>query len=41
MEVFLSKFYSCAGILTCAGYSSSYDHEFQDAKLFAEWGLIF
>ena len=23
--------YSCAGILTCAGYPSSYDHEFEDA----------
>lgn len=33
--------YSCAGILTCAGYPSSYDHEFQDAKLFAEWGVDF
>lgn len=31
--------YSCAGILTCAGYPSSYDHEFQDAKQFAEWGV--
>lgn len=31
--------YSCAGILTCAGYPSSYDHEFQDARLFAEWGV--
>ncbi len=31
--------YSCAGILTCAGYPSSYDHEFQDASLFAEWGI--
>lgn len=33
--------YSCAGILTCAGYPSSYDHEFQDAKSFAEWGVDF
>ncbi len=31
--------YSCAGVLTCAGYPSSYDHEFQDAKQFAEWGV--
>lgn len=31
--------YSCAGILTCAGYPSSYDHEFQDAALFASWGV--
>ena len=33
--------YSCAGVLTCAGYPSSYDHEFQDAALFAEWGVDF
>lgn len=31
--------YSCAGILTCAGYPSSYDHEFQDARQFAQWGV--
>lgn len=31
--------YSCAGVLTCAGYPSSYDHEFQDAKQFAQWGV--
>lgn len=31
--------YSCAGILTCAGYPSSYDHEFQDAQQFADWGV--
>ena len=31
--------YSCAGVLTCAGYPSSYDHEFEDAKQFAEWGV--
>lgn len=30
--------YSCAGFLTCAGYPSSYGHEFEDAKQFAEWG---
>lgn len=29
--------YSCAGVLTCAGYPSSYDHEFEDARLFASW----
>lgn len=29
--------YSCAGTLTCAGYPGSYDHEFIDAKTFAEW----
>ncbi len=33
--------YSCAGVMTCAGYPSSYDHEFEDAKLFAEWGVDF
>ena len=31
--------YSCAGFKTCAGYPSSYGHEFEDAKLFAEWGV--
>lgn len=31
--------YSCAGIMTCAGYPSSYDHEFQDARQFARWGV--
>ena len=31
--------YSCAGMLTCAGYPSSYDHEFIDAATFAEWGV--
>ncbi len=31
--------YSCAGVLTCAGYPSSYDHEFEDARLFASWGI--
>lgn len=31
--------YSCSGILTCAGYPSSYDHEFQDARQFADWGV--
>lgn len=33
--------YSCAGILTCAGYPSSFDHEFIDAKTFAEFGVDF
>ncbi|MGB4657692.1 MAG: glycoside hydrolase family 27 protein [Mobilitalea sp.] len=28
--------YSCAGTMTCAGYPSSLEHEFQDAKTFAE-----
>lgn len=31
--------YSCAGIMTCAGYPSSYGYEFEDAKQFAEWGV--
>lgn len=29
--------YSCAGLLTCAGYPGSYEHEQIDAKTFAEW----
>ncbi len=29
--------YSCAGMLTCAGYPGSMDHEFIDAATFAEW----
>ena len=36
---FLFGMYSCAGVRTCAGYPSSFDHEFIDAKTFAEWGL--
>ncbi len=31
--------YSCAGVQTCAGYPSSYDHEFVDAETFASWGI--
>ena len=31
--------YSCAGVMTCAGYPSSYDHEFTDAETFATWGV--
>lgn len=31
--------YSCAGVMTCAGYPSSYDHEFSDARQFAQWGV--
>lgn len=31
--------YSCAGMLTCAGYPASFDHEFIDAATFAEWGV--
>ena len=33
--------YSCAGTHTCAGYPGSFEHEFQDARLFAEWGIDF
>ena len=33
--------YSCAGIMTCAGYPSSYDHEFEDAQTCADWGVDF
>ena len=33
--------YSCAGIRTCAGYPSSYDHEYVDAQTFADWGVDF
>ncbi len=31
--------YSCAGAVTCAGYPSSFEHEYVDAKTFAEWGV--
>lgn len=33
--------YSCAGARTCAGYPSSFDHEFTDARTFADWGVDF
>ncbi len=33
--------YSCAGLLTCAAYPSSYDREFLDAETFAGWGVDF
>ncbi len=33
--------YSCNGTMTCAGFPSSFDYEFQDAKQFAEWGVDF
>ena len=36
---FLFGMYSCAGVRTCAGYPSSFDHEFIDAKTFASWGV--
>lgn len=33
--------YSCAGTMTCAGRPSSFEHEFEDAKQFADWGVDF
>ena len=33
--------YSCAGMWTCAGYPSSFDHEYLDAQTFADWGVDF
>ncbi len=33
--------YSCAGTRTCAGYPSSYAHEYRDARMFAEIGIDF
>ncbi|RAV05078.1 glycoside hydrolase family 27 protein [Paenibacillus sp. YN15] len=33
--------YSCVGTHTCAGYPGSFEHEFQDAARFAEWGVDF
>lgn len=31
--------YSSPGPKTCAGYEGSYEHEFQDAQTYAEWGI--
>src|SRR5262249_20234269 len=31
--------YNCAGTKTCAGYPGGKDHEFQDAKTYASWGV--
>lgn len=31
--------YSCAGVMTCAAYPSSYGHEYVDAATFAEWEI--
>lgn len=31
--------YSCSGVGTCEWYPASYNHEFTDAKTFAEWGV--
>jgi alpha-galactosidase len=33
--------YSSPGPKTCAGYEGSYNHEEQDAKTYAEWGVDF
>jgi len=33
--------YSCAGNRTCAGFPGSLEHEFEDARTFAEWGVDF
>lgn len=31
--------YSCCGVRTCAGHPGSFEHEFADAKQFAQWGV--
>lgn len=31
--------YSCCGTRTCANYPGSFEHEFEDAKQFADWGV--
>lgn len=31
--------YNCAGTKTCAGYPGSRGHEYQDAMLYASWGI--
>ncbi|MBI5397507.1 MAG: NPCBM/NEW2 domain-containing protein [Verrucomicrobia bacterium] len=33
--------YTSPGPLTCGGYAGAYEHEEQDARLFAEWGFDF
>ncbi len=33
--------YSCCGTMTCAEYPASYDREYLDAAVFAEWGVDF
>ncbi|MBI5383695.1 MAG: NPCBM/NEW2 domain-containing protein [Verrucomicrobia bacterium] len=33
--------YTSPGPLTCAGFAATYQHEEQDAKLFADWGFDF
>ncbi len=31
--------YSCCGTRTCADYPGSFEHEFQDAQQFSDWGV--
>ena len=31
--------YSCCGTHTCGGYPGSFEHEFEDAKQYAQWGV--
>ena len=31
--------YSCCGVRTCANYPGSFEHEFEDARQFARWGV--
>jgi len=31
--------YSCCGVRTCAGYPGSFEHEYEDAARFADWGV--
>lgn len=31
--------YSCCGVRTCGDYPGSFEHEYQDAKQFAAWGV--
>jgi alpha-galactosidase len=33
--------YSSPGPVTCGGFVASYQHEEQDAKMFADWGVDF
>ncbi|SFU47378.1 alpha-galactosidase [Pustulibacterium marinum] len=33
--------YNCAGNKTCAGYPGSRGHQYQDARLYASWGVDF
>lgn len=33
--------YNCAGTQTCGGYPGSRGHEYQDARLYASWGVDF